>query len=213
MPARTRLPLAGMPPRPASIKVRALQWLAQREHSPRELRAKLLHLMSRQPAVPADQGDDAASFSHSPGQAVRSSPEAEVDALLQWLAARGYLSSERFVESRVHARQARFGNLRIRHELQQHGLRLDDGTRQALQASEELRAREVWQRKFGRPASDAPQRLQQLRFLVGRGFSMDVVHRVVLGAAREAGRRGAGGDEIDDMDGIDGLGGLGDSDT
>ncbi len=176
-----------MPPRPASIKVRALQWLAQREHSPHELRDKLLRLASRRQAAntdPPDSPDGMAALASADAPPI--SPEAEVDALLMWLQARGYLSSERFVESRVNARQGRYGNLRIRHELQQHGLRLDDSTRQALQQSEEQRAREVWQRKFGRAALDVPQRLQQLRFLAGRGFSMDVVRRVVLGAARSA---------------------------
>lgn len=193
-----------MRPRPASIKVRALQWLAQREHSPQELRSKLLHLISRQPAGQADGADPQAGLALATGSAAPLNPnpeaEVEVDALLQWLTAGGYLSSERFVESRVHARQVRFGYLRIRHELQQHGLTLDDPTRQALQASEQQRAQEVWQRKFGHAAADATQRVQQLRFLAGRGFSMDVVRRVVLGAARSAGRRDAGLDELDGLD-------------
>ena len=192
-----------MPPRPASIKVRALQWLAQREHSPQELRGKLLRLVARRQAnagtaqdAPDDQsgqGNLAASIDCPADSDADADADAtlEVEALLQWLAARGYLSSERFVESRVNARQARFGNLRIRHELQQHGLQLGDSARQTLQASEEQRARDVWQRKFGQAATDAPQRLQQLRFLAGRGFSMDVVRRVVLGAGRDAARPGS----------------------
>ena len=177
-----------MPPRPVSIKVRALQWLAQREHSPQELRDKLLRLMARKRPAGGDAADNQGGVGCAPENGSPTDPdpdpEAEVDTLLQWLAARGDLSSERFVESRVHARQARFGNLRIRHELQQHGLKLDAGARQALQASEEHRAHEVWRRKYGQAASDAPQRMQQMRFLAGRGFSIDVVRRVVLGAAR-----------------------------
>ena len=173
-----------MPPRPVSIKVRALQWLAQREHSPQELRDKLLRLMARKRPAGGDAADNQGGVGCAPenGSPTDPDPEAEVDALLQWLAARGDLSSERFVESRVHARQARFGNLRIRHELQQHGLKLDAGARQALQASEEHRAHEVWRRKYGQAASDAPQRMQQMRFLAGRGFSADVIHRVLRGS-------------------------------
>ena len=53
-----------------------------------------------------------------------------------------------------------------------------------MQANEAQRALAVWQRKYGQVASGAPQRMQQLRFLAGRGFSLDVVRRVVLGAAR-----------------------------
>ena len=176
-----------MPPRPVSIKVRALQWLAQREHSPQELREKLLRLMARKPPAGGNAPDDQGGFGCVAAGDPPANPEDEVAALLQWLAARGYLSGERFVESRVQARQARFGNLRIRQELQQHGLKLDGGTRQALQASEEQRARALWQRKYGQAASDAPARLRQLRFLAGRGFSMEVVRRVVLGTAQSTG--------------------------
>ena len=185
-----------MPPRPVSIKVRALQWLAQREHSPQELRDKLLRLMARKPPAGGNAPDDQGGFGCVAAGDPPANPEDEVAALLQWLAARGYLSSQRFVESRAQARQARFGNLRIRQELQQHGLKLDDGTRQALQASEEQRARELWQRKYGQAASDAPARLRQLRFLAGRGFSMEVVRRVVLGTARSTGI----GDDASDLD-------------
>ena len=186
-----------MPPRPASIKVRALQWLAQREHSPQELRERLMRLMARKPPVRRDAPNEADGQGSVAVADPPAAPEAEVDALLQWLAAGGYLSSERFVESRVQTRQARFGNLRIRQELQQHGLQLDSATRQALQASEEQRARAVWQRKYGQAASSAPQRMQQLRFLAGRGFSMDVVRRVVLDAARNTGNADDPGDQDD----------------
>ena len=185
-----------MPLRPVSIKVRALQWLGQREHSPQELRDKLLRLMARKPTAGGGGLDHQGGFAGVAAAEPPADPEAEVDTLLQWLAARGYLSGERFVESRVQARQARFGNLRIRQELQQLGLKLDAGTRQALQASEEQRARDLWLRKYGQAASNAPERMRQLRFLAGRGFSMEVVRRVVLGAARSTGI----GDDDGDLD-------------
>ena len=170
-----------MPPRPASIKVRALQWLAQREHSRVELRDKLLWLLSR-PARSTGDGL-APGAAPDPAQALHADPAEQVEALLQWLEARGYLSQERFTESRVHARQARFGNLRIRQELQQHGIRLDADAQQDLQRTEMQRAREVWRKKYEQPAADAIARVRQMRFLAGRGFSMDVVRQVVLGGA------------------------------
>ena len=158
-----------MPPRPASIKVRALQWLAQREHSRDELRDKLLRLLQRSAAAAGGEPSEPPE------------PAAEVEALLDWLTLRGYLSEQRFVESRVHARQARFGNLRIERELQQHGLSLDADARQALQHSELQRAHAVWRRKYGEPAADAAGRVRQMRFLAGRGFSAEVVRRVMRG--------------------------------
>ena len=156
--------------RPVSLKVRALQWLAQREHSPQELRAKLLRAAAA-PLPGQDGRRDAADVAP------------EVDALIAWLAARGHLSSQRFVDSRIHARQARFGNRRIEHELRQHGLAPDPAAQQALRESELERAREVWRRKYGSVAGDAAARVRQMRFLVARGFSADVVRRVVRGAA------------------------------
>jgi regulatory protein len=141
----------------ASLQARALRWLANREHSRQELRAKLLRT--------AD-GDDAA---------------AQVDALLDRLAAHGWLNERRFVESRVNARQARFGNRRIESELREHGLTLDAAAAARLRASELARAHEVWRKKFGQRASDAASHAKQVRFLSARGFSSEVVHKVVSG--------------------------------
>lgn len=170
------------PTKPASLKVRALQWLAQREHSPVELRGKLMRLLQR--AARADGGGETASDPDA-DDAARPDAAAEVDAVMHWLAAHGYLSQERFAESRVNARQARFGNLRITRELQQHGVALDADTQQALRASEYDRAREVWRRKYGAAAqpSDAAARVRQMRFLTGRGFSPDVIRRLLRAPA------------------------------
>jgi regulatory protein len=136
-----------------SLKARALQWLSQREHSRQELRAKLLRL----------GGDE----------------QVAVEALLDQLAAQGHLSDARFVESRVHARHARFGNRRIELELRQHGLAPDPELRQQLRDTEMARAREVWRKKFGHHATDAAGRARQARFLAARGFSAEVVHTIV----------------------------------
>jgi len=168
-----------------------MQWLAQREHSREELRGKLLRLLQRRPS-PADAGDDerecggeglvSRSIGRTPADPRADppiDPATEVAALLLWLETHGHLSQERFVESRVHARQSRFGNLRIRQELHQHGVTLDADTQQALQRSEFERAREVWRKRYGGKAGDTAARLRQMRFLAGRGFSIDVVRQVL----------------------------------
>ena len=48
----------------------------------------------------------------------------------------------------------------------------------------------VWRRKYGTPAADAAGRVRQMRFLVGRGFSSDVVRRVVQGVPADDGADG-----------------------
>jgi regulatory protein len=41
----------------------------------------------------------------------------------------------------------------------------------------------VWARKFGgEPPPDAAARARQMRFLAGRGFSADVIRRVLQGS-------------------------------
>jgi regulatory protein len=160
---------------PLSLKARALQWLAQREHSRTELRRKLLRLARQRALDQAKRGgvDD---------ETGAVDPTAEVDALLDWLVAQRFLSETRFVESRVNARAARYGNLHIRHELERHGATLDTATAERLKASELARARAVWVRKYGStPAAQATDRARQMRFLAGRGFSADVIRQIVRG--------------------------------
>lgn len=147
-------------PRPKpSLKARALRYLAAREHSRLELGRKL--------ARHAEEGED-------------------VDAVLDWLQAQKFLSEQRFAESLINRRAARFGSSRILSELQSHGL---DGATVAelkaeLVAGEDERAWEVWRRKFRAPAADAPGAAKQMRFLQQRGFSHGAIQSVMRRAKK-----------------------------
>ena len=222
---------AGQPVPPVrSLKSRALQLLAQREHSRVELRRKLAAHAERierderqrraiglvdegAPDAGADggAGDEAADRRDRRDRAVRGtrndgaesagctsatpqrdpdSPShpadraAVIDSLLDWLEANQYLSDARFVESRVHARIARFGNARIRFELTQHHAALPADAEQRLRETEFERARAVWTRKYEPAATDPASRARQSRFLAGRGFSAEVIARVLREAVR-----------------------------
>lgn len=167
-----------------SLKARALKLLAQREHSRLELRRKLLpHAQAfcearRQAQEEAPAGAELAEPLETPNQCL--------DKLLDWLQAHRYLCEERFVETRVHARAARFGNTRIRLELAQHGLALDAEQAAQLKHTELERARSLWQRRFDGPAADPAGRAKQMRFLAGRGFSGETIRRVVQGVDDDA---------------------------
>jgi regulatory protein len=167
----------GSPPR--SLKARALQWLAQREHSRSELRRKLMRHARQAEAEPGDASSD-----------TDDAAPARVDALLDWLEAHRYLSQERFAESRVHARAERYGNLRIRQELASHQVALTPAAEQSLKDSELGRARALWARRFDAAATSPAERAKQARYLAGRGFSAEVVRRVL----REAGTAAADAD-------------------
>lgn len=173
-----------MPP-PPSLKARALQWLVQREHSRSELRRKLI-AQARRPASRMAKGPHAGPTSPpidatepGVGSGVEPGMEQAIEQVLDALEAGGHLSESRFVESRLHVRAPRFGHRRIEAELARHGIELGADRATELRASEFERARDVWQRKFGRPAVDPAGRLRQMRFLAGRGFDAEVIRRVV----------------------------------
>lgn len=143
-----------------SLKGRALRLLAGREHSRAELQRKL------------------GPHETAPGELAKALDE---------LQAKGFINEQRVLESVVHRRSARLGAARVRQELQAKGL---DPVAVAeavagLQGTEEARAGEVWRRKFGQPPVDAAARAKQMRFLLTRGFSAEVVRRVVRGASAD----------------------------
>jgi len=137
-----------------SLRARALKALARREHTRQELQAKL------QP------------FAEDPD---------ELESLLEDLEKRGWLSEARFVEQLTTVRRRRFGAARILHELREKGVseaalaaaqsHLKDGEFEA--------ARAVWKKKFGSLPVTLEERAKQSRFLASRGFSAEVVHRVL----------------------------------
>ncbi|MBP1207389.1 regulatory protein [Duganella sp. 1411] len=139
-----------------SLKARALRFLSMREHSRLELGRKLSKY--------AEEGDD-------------------VEALLDLLEKNNWLSQERFSESLIHRRAARFGNSRIVAELQSHGVKGEalQELKAGLADSETARACEVWQRKFGEVATDPKERNKQMRFLMLRGFSQRAVQAAMKG--------------------------------
>lgn len=168
--------------RSLSLRSRALSLLVQREHSEVELRRKLLRHANAAQNPTARRGNEDPG-----GPDEESTPDAltRIDAVIEWLRAHRYLDDQRFVESRLHARAARYGNLRIRQELAQHGLDLPPFAAQALKATEMDRAHEVWRRKFGAAPADAAEHARQARFLAQRGFSADVVSKLLRESRRK----------------------------
>ena len=141
-----------------SLKGRALKYLAAREHSRIELARKL--------------GPHAESAE-------------QIEAALNELEAKGLLSARRFAESVLHRKAARFGVARLQAELAQHQLP-PDITREAtlsLRETEFARAHALWGRRYGTPPASAEDRARQTRFLAGRGFSSEVIRRVLKGEA------------------------------
>ena len=137
------------------LRSRAIKLLARREHSRLELARKL-----------AAHGT-----------------QEEIDAVLTDLTRSGLLSDARYAEAYVRANAARFGAARLRQTLRQKGIageliesHLAGG---ADMADELARARAVWEKKYAARPADAKEWARQARFLQGRGFSTDVIRKLL----------------------------------
>lgn len=163
---------------PPSLRAQALAWLAQREHSRQELRDKLLRRAQTAVRASAQAGPRAEALAEVCAHAHADLP-AQVEAVLDALQAAGHLSDARFVDSRVHARQARYGNRRIEQELRSKGVQADDALRARLRETELDRARAVWSARFAGPPGDLREQARQARFLAARGFSPATIQRLL----------------------------------
>ncbi|MGN8249095.1 recombination regulator RecX [Pseudomonas sp. SMV7] len=143
---------------PVAIRRTAMDLLARREHGRVELTRKL-----RQ----------------------RGASDELIGPELDRLAEEGLLSEARYLESFIRYRSGSgYGPARIREELSQRGLARADIEQALRESGVEWgeRMREVWQRKFaGQRPHDPRSRAQQTRFLAYRGFSMDMIGRLLSG--------------------------------
>jgi regulatory protein len=140
-----------------SLMGRALRYLSRREHSRQELRKKLL---------PYAESD------------------IELDELMAKLEAQSWLSDERFAESLVRRKSERYGSLKIVDELKQQGIEGDSllEIKERLKVSDAMRAWELWQRKFDSTfTKDPKEKSKQMRYLVSKGFPLNVVTKIVDG--------------------------------
>ena len=125
-----------------------MRFLARREHSRSELQRKL--------AAHAGIDDD-------------------VEAILDDLSRKGWLSDARFAEQSIRSKAHRFGPLMLAQRLRSRGV--DDETIAAGfrtlgdEAGGNLEG--VWRSRFRAPPASERERARQVRFLQGRGFPLE----------------------------------------
>jgi regulatory protein len=159
-----------------SLKARALRLLSMREYSRKGLATKLEESAARMLKFQSSEGDCEALAAATP-------LSTQIETVLDDFEARGWLSDQRFAEALVRRRSERFGTRKIQDELSQAGVdasKTADLLRQ-LKETEYQRAHALWVRKFGALATEQKERARQYRFLASKGFSSDVVSKVVAG--------------------------------
>jgi regulatory protein len=143
-----------VPESPSELRDRALRLLARREHSRVELEGKL-----------APQAESSEALAR----------------VLDALEVKKQLSDERYAEERARQLGRKYGAERVRRDLL--ARRVAEGTAARLAAAQARgdveRARAIVERKFRERATTARERARRVRFLQGRGFSLDTIQRAL----------------------------------
>ena len=132
-----------------SLKARALDLLARREYSRLELKRRL---------APHAESED------------------EIDSLLAELSDRQWQSDERYAEAFIHSKSRSRGRLRLQQELAAKGV--DESLVRANLPDRDTglaNARAVLHKKFAAPPQNFQEKQKQIRFMLYRGFEMDIV--------------------------------------
>ena len=141
----------------SELRARALRLLARREHSRQELERKL-------------------------------SPHAGSSEALQTLVSglkeKNQLSEARFAEERARWLARKYGPARIRQDLKAKGVPEELVERYSSSSDEMAKAKAILERKYRSPATTREEKARRMRFLQSRGFSSDIVHKLV--SARSA---------------------------
>ena len=149
------------------LRQRALRLLSRREYSRHELRNRLISgpVMRRRKA---SEDDDPPTL-------------AEVETVLAELDVYDLQSDERYAHSVARTRSSREGTSRVAHRLKEHKIdpTLTEALLAELASTEYDRALAMWERKFGEVPELPAERARQMRYLAYRGFSSDVISKIV----------------------------------
>jgi regulatory protein len=135
----------------AELKARALRYLARREHSRAELSRKLLPFAASQQLL---------------------------EVLLSELEGRKLLSNHRFAEMRAHVLARKYGAAKIRQDLKAKGVP-EEIVASVSTEGELERAAAILQKKYRSDAKTREEKAKRVRFLQSRGFSGDVIYRLI----------------------------------
>ncbi len=136
------------------LRVQAIKLLARREQSRAELARKLIALGTTE----------------------------EINAVLDQLENTGLLSDARTAAAYVRGHAMRFGTTTLDHNLRAKGISselIESSLMQEGIDDESKRAAAVWRRKFTERPRDAREWARQARFLQSRGFSTDIIRRLL----------------------------------
>ena len=133
-----------------------------------ELKTRALRYLARREHSRAELARKLAPYAES---------EAALRALLDELVLRKQLSDERYAEVRAHWLGRKYGAARIRQDLKAHGV-----SAHVSDAADFEKAKAILARKYRGAPGTLEEKARRARFLQSRGFSHDVISRLILSA-------------------------------
>jgi regulatory protein len=148
-----------------TLQARAIALLARREYSRSELRAKLAGDRREADAASSASGVDVA----------------EIDAVLDELAARGYLSDARFAQQFARQKGGAYSKRAIGASLKARGVEGEAATDAlaGVEIDDDQAMIALWRRRFGTPPANDKEKARQVRFLQSRGFSLSAIFKLL----------------------------------
>ena len=134
------------------LRARALRLLARREHTRQELEGKL--------SPHAGSSED-------------------LENLISGLKQKNQLSEERFAEERARRLSRKYGAGRIRQDLKAKGVSEELISRFSSSENEMQKAKEILERKYRTPAATREEKAKRMRFLQSRGFSSEIIFKLL----------------------------------
>jgi regulatory protein len=133
-----------------SLRAQAVRLLARREYARAELEARLI---------------------------ARGASRADVAAIVDELAALGYVSDERYARAFADQKSGRYSRRGIAGELKAKGVGAGDisAALATILVDDASALEALWQRRFGTLPADDREKARQVRFLQARGFSLSAI--------------------------------------
>lgn len=141
--------------KPINLRQKAFELLARRDYAYHELSTKLLTYTQETTAI---------------------------KQLLDELVAQDWINDDRFIKNFITRKATRYGPQKLKYLLQQktHNQELVAENLKTIAIDELENARKVWLQKFkGHIATEQKDKNRQIRFLLSRGFSLNIIFKII----------------------------------
>ncbi|MBT3917646.1 MAG: recombination regulator RecX [Nitrosomonadales bacterium] len=106
-----------------------------------------------------------------------------IKTMLNDLESDNWLSDQRFTEQFIFSKKSKYGAEKIRYELKNRGVDENIINNELIKIETEnySLAKKIWSKKFDDTPKSLEERNKQIRFLQGRGISIELIYKILSG--------------------------------